>query len=94
MNQSQCKSDFEVAADPQTPSEILDELADYDSTNILYAVLKNPNTSLKTLNKIADSGVSGFLYYYVRHYLSIHPNTNEELILKCRAQALRFRLNK
>jgi hypothetical protein len=90
MTDSTYEFKLNLAVTSKSP-EILDSLVDGNFNQILSAVLTNPNTSLKTLNKIADSG---FLYYYVRHYLSIHPNTNEDLILKCRARSLSFRLNR
>jgi hypothetical protein len=72
--------------------EILDRLSIHKSPDIRCAVLENPNTSLKTLNKILDSEKS--TSYYTLFHIQYHPNTNEDLILKCRAKELIYRLNR
>jgi hypothetical protein len=75
-----------------TDPEILDSLLDHNPAYMKYEILKNPNTSLKTLNKILDS--DHYFLYYIQYYLQRHPNADEKFIIKCRAKDLSFLLSK
>jgi hypothetical protein len=103
MNQSRYKSEIEITYDSQTPSEVLDKLA--DTTHSFYIkvkIIQHPNTALKTLYKILDSTSEdlNLVYDLNAHYnlkwcvfhIQLHSRATEELIIKCRSQLLKFQL--
>jgi hypothetical protein len=76
----------DMIRNPKIEPEILDQLIEHKHSYVKILVLRHPNTSLKTLNKILDS--VDYVYCYMKDNLEAHPNANEELILKCRAKVL------
>jgi len=62
----------EAAKDPNTPPEILEQLAADENPGVCFWVALNPNTSPKILQKLATDKA-----YLVRHYVSQHPNCNQ-----------------
>jgi predicted DNA-binding helix-hairpin-helix protein len=78
---------LELAESPETPSEILDEIFDYlnrslsENCYLLSAIIENPNTELKTLNKILK-----FLKFrdFPSMYIQISPKILSTTSSKCR----------
>ncbi|BDA69747.1 hypothetical protein CAL7716_039130 [Calothrix sp. PCC 7716] len=66
-----------LAENPNLPSDILENLADSQNTQILKAIARNPSASVSALAKIAreDSDKN-----YVLSALSHNPNVNQEVI--------------
>lgn len=67
------KQKLERASNPETESEILDELSDFPDSDVQQKIADNPNASLDTLMKLAGSGFNVHKHPLITK-LSIMPN--------------------
>ena len=61
---------YYLAIDPNTSTEILEQLATDKDYDVRCCVAQNPNTPIKTLEILATDED-----YYVRRRVANHPNT-------------------
>jgi hypothetical protein len=63
-------SNYELATNPNTPSEILERLANDNNWCVRSGVVRNPNTPPETLERMANDEDS-----CVRYWVTFNPNT-------------------
>ena len=61
---------YELALNPNTPTETLESLANEDNWIVRSHVANNPNTPPEVLERLANDEDS-----YVRYHVAINPNT-------------------
>ncbi len=64
------RKQYHDAADPNTPPEVLEKLANNGDDDIRYYVARNPNTPLYVLEKLVNHDI-----WLVRYSVTLNPNT-------------------